>query len=179
MVRLLDPIRELARGTDQREPDTTDRRSSPERTTDKPEQTTDNLKLRAERMTEGLQSGAKRAAGGLSSGTDRTSGTQRAYRGLVKKGLLFLGVLTAAYAASRYQRSGEAALPDEDLSPGTPSEDPFSEATLSEDDPSTEEIEARAEPDVTDEPAEPGEMNVDEDVVDDIVDEESEDEERT
>lgn len=113
--------------------------------------------------------------------------------GAVRKAVLILGVFGLAWAVARRVRSsdrsrvsrdagarpdrdpadvpiddaaetaasgaGESARPDEDL-PGT--------------DRSTEEIEQRAEAHVEETPAEPGEMEVDEDLVEDVVDEDVE-----
>jgi polyhydroxyalkanoate synthase len=103
---------------------------------------------------------------------------------------LGLGLLGLVYAASRRAGSGEPARsPGEvretvgDAVPGAesepaieePAEGGMAEDTLPGEDRSTAEIAERAEENVEEEPAPPGEMAVDEDVVEEIVDEGAED----
>jgi polyhydroxyalkanoate synthase len=103
----------------------------------------------------------------------------------LRTALLGLGLLGLVYAASRRAGSGEPALSSGegretvgDAVPGAesePADEGAAEETLPGEDRSTAEIAERAEGDVTEEPAPPGEMAVDEDLVEEMVDEEAED----
>jgi hypothetical protein len=104
---------------------------------------------------------------------------------VLRKALLGLGLVGLAYAATRRAGSGETDLSPDEVretvdtavsgGEGGPS---FDEPAASEvdDEPlpaeevSTAAIEERAEENVTEEPAPPGEMAVDEDIVEEIAD---------
>lgn len=109
--------------------------------------------------------------------------------GALRKALLGLGLVGLAYVAARRAGSGETELSPEEVretvddavsggeggpSFGNPAASEVDSEPLPTEGASTAEIEERAEENVTEEPAPPGEMAVDEDIVEEIVDDEGE-----
>lgn len=124
------------------------------------------------------------------------SGTESALASATRKLLLALGVFAFAWVVSRRLRSGRGRPTTDDAASargdtrdrarqipieesGTAASERATGTTgeadegLPGEDRSDEEIQQRAEPDVEEEPAPPGEMEVDEDVVEEIVDEDA------
>lgn len=137
-----------------------------------------------------------------------TTGEGGSFRSALRKAILAVGVVGLAYLAARRfgasggersPRTGEAGTDvgesgvsiELDEGSGTGGEDDENDgehdanlekgddADLPGRDRSSTEIQERAEEDAHEQPAEPGEMTVDEDVVEDVIDEEESDEEES
>lgn len=131
--------------------------------------------------------------------TSGGAGQQRSRRGVYML-LLGLGLLAGAYAFQRArssdstvsadavrERAGEALPVDESDLPvvgstdatGPEEESDVADEELPGEDRSPEELEERTEEDIQEEPAEPGEMNIGEDVAEEVVDDSAEEDEET